>query len=58
LKEDFPHLQFTINGGIETYEQMESHLKVVPGVMIGRAAYKYPWKYERKKKKKILSFQN
>ncbi|KAK9710224.1 hypothetical protein K7432_008572 [Basidiobolus ranarum] len=36
LRHDFPHLKFTINGGIETVDQIREHLKVVHGVMLGR----------------------
>jgi len=44
LIEDYPHLVFTINGGIKTLEEANEHLaKGVHGVMIGRAAYKTPW---------------
>ena len=42
LKQDFPDLQFTINGGFKTYEQIDEALKPenkLKGVMIGRAAY-------------------
>lgn len=43
LKEDFPHLEFVINGGILTLHQAEQQLQRVDGVMIGRAAYHEPW---------------
>jgi len=44
LIEDYPHLLFTINGGIKTLAEASDHLaKGVHGVMIGRAAYKTPW---------------
>jgi len=42
LKQDFPHLNIVINGGIETLQQAELHLGKVDGVMIGRAAYHHP----------------
>lgn len=38
----FPELRFVINGGVETFDQAESHLKHVQGAMIGRAAYNTP----------------
>ena len=44
LKKDFPDLEILINGGVETADQVEEHLKHVDGVMIGRAAYHYPWR--------------
>ena len=43
LKQDFPHLRFTINGGITEVGQVDTHLKNVDGVMIGREAYHNPW---------------
>lgn len=39
LKQDFPHLQIIINGGIETLSDGQAHLQQVDGVMLGRAAY-------------------
>lgn len=44
LKKDFPGLEILLNGGVETAGQVEEHLKHVDGVMIGRAAYHYPWR--------------
>ena len=44
LKKDFPELEILLNGGVETAEAIETHLKQVDGVMIGRAAYHYPWR--------------
>ena len=43
LKQDFPHLFIEINGGITTLEQIKTHLQLVDGVMIGRAAYDRPY---------------
>jgi tRNA-dihydrouridine synthase A len=43
LKQDFPHLQVVINGGVTSLAEVELHLKSVDGVMIGRAAYSNPW---------------
>ncbi|MFP4003344.1 MAG: tRNA dihydrouridine(20/20a) synthase DusA [Alphaproteobacteria bacterium] len=42
LKRDFPHLSVIINGGIETLDAAEEHLRFVDGVMLGRAAYRTP----------------
>ncbi|WP_420394791.1 tRNA dihydrouridine(20/20a) synthase DusA [Nioella sp.] len=43
MKEDFPHLHLSINGGITTLDEAEQHLaKGMDGVMIGRAAYHTP----------------
>lgn len=43
LKQDFPGLTISINGGITTSEQVAEHLMVVDGVMVGREAYHNPW---------------
>lgn len=43
LKQDFPHLDIIINGGIKTVEKMHQHLKYVDGVMLGREAYANPY---------------
>ncbi|HXQ99673.1 MAG TPA: tRNA dihydrouridine(20/20a) synthase DusA [Pseudomonas sp.] len=43
LKEDFPDLQFILNGGIKTLEQCQEHLKTFDGVMLGREAYHNPY---------------
>ena len=42
LKRDFPHLNISINGGIQTIEQIKQHLDFVDGVMVGREAYQNP----------------
>eukprot|EP00596_Hydrurales_sp_CCMP1899_P008911 CAMPEP_0119051404 /NCGR_PEP_ID=MMETSP1177-20130426/73030_1 /TAXON_ID=2985 /ORGANISM="Ochromonas sp, Strain CCMP1899" /LENGTH=345 /DNA_ID=CAMNT_0007030591 /DNA_START=381 /DNA_END=1418 /DNA_ORIENTATION=+ len=47
LIKEFPHLQFTINGGINTYEDVSRHIEQgVHGVMVGRAIVNSPfyWK--------------
>ena len=43
LKDQYPHLNIVINGGITTLEQCETLLEKVDGVMIGREAYQNPW---------------
>jgi tRNA-dihydrouridine synthase A len=43
LKQDFPNLVMVINGGIDTLEQIDAHLALVDGVMLGRQAYHNPW---------------
>lgn len=43
LKLHFPTLQFVLNGGIQTMEQIRSHLSWADGVMVGRQAYHDPW---------------
>lgn len=43
LKNDFPHLCIAINGGISSTEQVQTHLKSVDSVMVGREAYHNPF---------------
>jgi tRNA-dihydrouridine synthase A len=43
LKQDFPQLHISINGGINSDLQVLAHLDHVDGVMIGREAYHNPW---------------
>lgn len=53
LKNDFPHLQFSLNGGLMTCYEAKSALDLqhpslpagagIEGVMIGRGAYNDPW---------------
>ena len=42
VKQERPDLTILVNGGIETLEQADEHLKYVDGVMLGRAAYHNP----------------
>ena len=43
LKQDFPELEFILNGGIKTLEQCREHLTTFDGVMLGREAYHNPY---------------
>lgn len=43
LKEDFPHLNISINGGIDSIVQIKKHLQYVDGVMLGRTVYHKPY---------------
>jgi tRNA-dihydrouridine synthase A len=43
LKEDFPKLKLTINGGIENCKEIAKHLEKVDGVMLGRSVYHNPF---------------
>lgn len=63
LVEDFPHLYFTLNGGIETMDQLNRELfqsssiedinivelsrKGLTGIMVGRAAVGNPWHWRK-----------
>lgn len=42
LKEQFPHLTIVLNGGLNTIEMAKSNFGKLDGVMLGRAAYRYP----------------
>jgi len=43
LREEFPALTFVVNGGVRTLEDVQEHLRVFDGVMIGREAYQNPY---------------
>ena len=43
LKQQHPHLNIVINGGIKTLDQISTHLARVDGVMLGREAYHNPF---------------
>ena len=43
LMNDFPDLEFILNGGIKTLEEAQTHLKTFNGVMLGREAYHNPY---------------
>lgn len=42
LRQRFAPLPMIINGGIETFEAIDEHLRYMDGVMLGRAAYHNP----------------
>jgi len=43
LKQDFPRLNIILNGGITTWEEADSAMSQVDGVMVGREAYHNPY---------------
>lgn len=43
IKRDFPHLEVVLNGGVTALEDIQGHLQLLDGVMIGRAAYHNPY---------------
>lgn len=44
LLDDFPRLRFSLNGGVNSFDEVRGHLdKGVHGVMVGRWAYREPW---------------
>jgi len=44
LKAELPHIPIVVNGGIASLEEATQHLQHVDGAMLGRAAYKEPWR--------------
>ena len=44
LKASLPHVPVSINGGIGTLAEAKVHMAHVDGVMLGRAAYREPWR--------------
>ena len=47
LKKDFPNLKFSINGGIDSCEDIVGHLEHVDGTMLGRSIYHNPFLLEQ-----------
>jgi tRNA-dihydrouridine synthase A len=43
LKQDFPDLNISVNGGVKTLQEALDHLQYLDGVMIGREAYQNPY---------------
>jgi tRNA-dihydrouridine synthase A len=43
LKQEFPHLNIVINGGIKKSVDVIEHLRYVDGTMVGREAYQNPY---------------
>jgi len=43
IKQDFPNLNISINGGIKSLTETKEHLQHVDGVMIGREIYSSPY---------------
>lgn len=43
LKQDFPHLEIVVNGGIGSLAEARTHMAWADGAMIGRAAYQNPY---------------
>ena len=43
LKQAFPHLNISINGGVKTLDEVAEHLTHVDGVMLGREVYSNPY---------------
>jgi tRNA-dihydrouridine synthase A len=43
MKQEFPALHLSVNGGIGSFDAVRDHLRLMDGVMVGRAAYHQPW---------------
>jgi tRNA-dihydrouridine synthase A len=43
LKREFPALTIVLNGGLHCADDIDRHLGLLDGVMLGRAAYHDPW---------------
>ena len=43
VKQDYPELQISINGGIQSLGEAQQHLKHVDGTMLGRVVYHDPY---------------
>jgi tRNA-dihydrouridine synthase A len=43
LVDDFPDVEFILNGGIKTLQEAQNHLNTFDGVMLGREAYHNPY---------------
>jgi tRNA-dihydrouridine synthase A len=43
LKRDFPQLTVVLNGGVQHDDDIDTHLRHLDGVMVGRQAYHEPW---------------
>ena len=43
MKQEFPALHLSVNGGIGSFDAVRDHLRLMDGVMVGRAAYHHPW---------------
>ncbi|MBG1232292.1 tRNA dihydrouridine(20/20a) synthase DusA [Aestuariivirga litoralis] len=43
LKAANPHLNISLNGGLQNVEQGLPHIEMLDGIMLGRAAYHTPW---------------
>lgn len=43
MKQAFPDLHLSVNGGIDSLGAVREHLRVMDGAMVGRAAYHRPW---------------
>jgi tRNA-dihydrouridine synthase A len=43
LKQQFPHLHISLNGGVKTLDDVQAHLNHLDGVMVGREIYSNPY---------------
>ena len=43
IKQDFPRLKIILNGGLNNIKEIQEHLSLLDGVMVGREAYDNPF---------------
>jgi len=43
IKRAYPDLQISVNGGIQSLDEVQTHLKLVDGTMLGRVVYHDPY---------------
>jgi tRNA-dihydrouridine synthase A len=59
MKARFPNLHLSINGGVQTLDEVEALLnKGLDGVMVGRAAYHAPWVILGDADRRVFGTQN
>lgn len=59
MKDAFPDLHISVNGGVESLEQAEKFIdQKMDGVMIGRAAYQRPWDILGDADRRIFGWEN
>lgn len=44
IKKDYPDLHISVNGGIQSLDEVQTHLKQVDGTMLGRVVYHDPYR--------------
>jgi tRNA-dihydrouridine synthase A len=44
IKKDYPDLHVSVNGGIQSLDEVQTHLKKVDGTMLGRIVYHDPYR--------------
>lgn len=55
LKQQFPQIRFSLNGGVKSIGECVEHLNCVDGVMVGREAFHNPFKILAKVDEKLFN---